>query len=225
MKNIDSLSMRSWTVSIRQALRNTAKKLSRKSKPTLVNFYHHENIPLKLYLEITESGDYQKLVIEGSVTGAECAAQWEKIIQKNYETNGGFDYINYKDTLQSYGRLVAEYNLIRCYLVKLIFMVDDDYIAFLGERGYRIDKSSNQAYIDTINACLIRSENLITRMTMKANELKSYIPESKGSVTSFDGIIASLSLCLGYEVSDNISLLRFNEYKKLINEKNSKANG
>lgn len=174
---------------------------------------------------MAQSGEYQRLVIEGTAGDAECLAQWEKIIQKNYEVNGGFDYINYKDTLQSYGRLVAEYNLIRCYLMKLIFMVDNDYITFLAERGYKINTSSNQAYVDSINACLIRSENLITRMTMKANELKSLMPDSKSEVSSFDGIIAGLSLCLGYEVSDNISLLRFNEYKKLINQKNAKANG
>lgn len=165
------------------------------------------------------------MVIEGNASDQECLAQWEKIIQKNYEVNGGFDYINYKDTLQSYGRLVAEYNLIRCYLIKLIYMVDNDYIAFLSERGYKINTGNNQAYIDSINACLIRSENLTTRITMKANELKALMPKEDGKITSFDGIIAGLSLCLGYEVSDNISLLRFNEYKKLIAEKNSKANG
>jgi hypothetical protein len=217
--------MRSWTDSIKQALRNTAKKLSRKSKPTLVNFYHHENIPLKLYLEIAASNDYKRLVISGKATDQERLQAWERIIQKNYEVNGGFDYLNYKDTLQAYGRLVAEYNLIRCYLIKLVFLVDNDYIAFLGERGYKIKTANSIEYAESINACLIRSENLITRITMKANELKEYIKESSGEVTTFEGIMAGLSMSLGFEIKDDITLLRFNEYKKLITKKTFKENG
>jgi hypothetical protein len=150
---------------------------------------------------------------------------WEKIVQKNYEVNGGFDYLNYKDTLQAYGRLVAEYNLIRCYLIKLVFMVDNDYIAFLGDRGYKIKTTNSIEYAESINACLIRSENLITRMTMKANELKQYIMESSGDLTTFEGIMAGLSMSLGFEIKDDITLLRFNEYKKLINKKTFKQNG
>lgn len=211
--------------SMKQALRNTGKKLNQKSKISSTSFYHHENIPLKLYLEIAGSNEYQRLVISGKATDHECLQAWERIIQKNYEVNGGFDYLNYKDTLQAYGRLVAEYNLIRCYLIKLVFMVDNDYIAFLSERGYKIKTTNSIEYAESINACLIRSENLITRITMKANELKEYIKESSGEVTTFEGIMAGLSMALGFEVKDDITLLRFNEYKKLINKKTFKENG
>jgi hypothetical protein len=214
-----------YLASMKQALRNTGKKLNQKSKTSSASFYHHENIPLKLYLEIASSNDYQRLVISGKATDQECLQAWERIIQKNYEANGGFDYLNYKDTLQAYGRLVAEYNLIRCYLIKLVFMVDNDYIAFLDERGYKIKTTNSIEYAESINACLIRSENLITRITMKANELKQYIKESSGEVTTFEGIMAGLSMSLGFEIKDDITLLRFNEYKKLINKKTFKENG
>jgi hypothetical protein len=210
---------------MKQALKNTGKKLSQKYKISSVTFYHHENIPLKLYLEIASSNDYQRLVISGKATDQECLQAWEKIVQKNYEVNGGFDYLNYKDTLRAYGRLVAEYNLIRCYLIKLVFMVDNDYIAFLDERGYKIKTTNSIEYAESINACLIRSENLITRITMKANELKEYIKESSGDVTTFEGIMAGLSMSLGFQIKDDITLLRFNEYKKLINKKTFKENG
>jgi hypothetical protein len=217
--------MATYLASMKQALRNTGKKLNQKSKTSSASFYHHENIPLKLYLEIASSNDYQRLVISGKATDQECLQAWERIIQKNYEANGGFDYLNYKDTLQAYGRLVAEYNLIRCYLIKLVFMVDNDYIAFLDERGYKIKTTNSIEYAESINACLIRSENLITRITMKANELKQYIKESSGEVTTFEGIMAGLSMSLGFEIKDDITLLRFNEYKKLINKKTFKENG
>jgi len=180
---------------MKQALRNTEKKSNRWRKISSTSFYRHENIPLKLYLEIAASNDYKRLVISGKATDQERLQAWERIIQKNYEVNGGFDYLNYKDTLQAYGRLVAEYNLIRCYLIKLVFLVDNDYIAFLGERGYKI-KTAN-----------------------------SIIKESSGEVTTFEGIMAGLSMSLGFEIKDDITLLRFNEYKKLITKKTFKENG
>lgn len=167
--------------------------------------------------------DLKKLLIKGKASEKELSEQWEKIIRRNYEVNGGFDYINYCDLIEGYARILAEYNVVRSLLIQLMFVVDDNYIAELEEKGYKIDTSNTIAYAESINRAFTRSENLITRLTMKSNEISEMIAEQGGSkAASFEEIMAGLSLSLKFAVSEDITLARFNEYKKIINERNQK---
>jgi hypothetical protein len=171
-------------------------------------------------MHVINTADVTKLCYFGECSNDECIERWEDIVQKNYEINGGFDYINYKDSLQSYARLIADYNIVRCLLLKLIFVVDNDYIEQLKQRGYVIDTTNSLKYVESINSCVTRSENIVTRMKMKANELSHLIGDSDSKVLTFEEVIASLNVSLGFEVDDNITLVRFNEYNKMMKQRN-----
>lgn len=168
--------------------------------------------------------DLKKLISSGKASEKQLSKAWEAIIRKNYEVNGGFDYINYCDLVEGYAQLLAEYNYVRCTLIQLMFMVDDSYIDELSKRGYNIDTSNSIAYAKSINSALTRSENIVTRLTMKANEINGLIEEHGGSKpASFEEIMAGLSMSLKFSVPEEITLARFNEYKKIISERNQKV--
>jgi hypothetical protein len=52
-------------------------------------FYGYDDITLKLYTEISESGDLSRLVIRGNPTPEERFEAWEQIVSKNSELNTG----------------------------------------------------------------------------------------------------------------------------------------
>ena len=168
--------------------------------------------------------DLKKLIVKGKASESELNEAWEFLIRKNYQVNGGFDYINYVDLVQGYNQIMAEYNVIRCTLIQLMFCVDDNYISELKDKGYRIDTTNSITYIESINAALRRSENLITRLKMKSNEIQDMMGKQGGErASSFEEIMAGLSLALKFAVPEDLKLSRFNEYKKIINERNSKV--
>lgn len=60
-------------------------------------------------------------------------------------------------------------------------------------------------------------------MKMKSNEISDMIGRDGGSKgATFEEIMAGLSLALKFAVPEDIKLSRFNEYKKIISERNQK---
>ncbi|MFN9913414.1 MAG: hypothetical protein ACK53L_12560, partial [Pirellulaceae bacterium] len=119
--------------------------------------------------------------------------------------------------------LLSDYNYVRATLIQLMFVVDDNYIEELRNKGYRIDTTDSLKYAESISNALRRSENLITRMKMKSNEISDMIGRDGGSKgATFEEIMAGLSLALKFAVPEDIKLSRFNEYKKIISERNQK---
>jgi len=223
---------------IKRIWNRSDKTLSQTSKTYFVLFYGYETISLKLYLEIVNTLDFKRLIVSGEADELACAKQWDLIIQKNYQTNGGHDYLNFVDSMKSYGHFLSEYNLIKATLLKLIslnlevgivigmnevFIQDDELIADLRNRGYRIDTTDKNTFCDSLNKAMQRSEHLVTRMKMKANEINEMMKDNGGSqAVSFEEIIANLSFMLGFELPDTLTLARYNEYKKILKERNSK---
>ena len=151
--------------------------------------------------------------------------EWEKIVSKNYETNGEFDYVNYIDLQEGFAHLLNEYNVVKAQLLKLSFVVDENIIEELRGKGYRIDTSSKSKYIESLNSALHRSDNIISRIKIKKSEINSLIEDERtDDKPTFDSIVALVSMYLGFPIPDDIGLARFNEYKKLIKKKvNNKA--
>ncbi|HTJ53726.1 MAG TPA: hypothetical protein VL443_29930 [Cyclobacteriaceae bacterium] len=190
-------------------------------------------------MEIIETEDVKKIAI-GEADEKTCAEEWEKLVRKNYETNGGFDYFNYVDLSKSYANILAESNIVKASILKLIalnlevgicfvepdeiFIVDNDLIDDLRNRGYKIDTTNKIKYRQSIEAALKKAENFVTRLKMKANEINEMMKD-KGEAkrASFEEIMANLSFILGFPVPDDITLCRFNEYKKIIDQKNKQS--
>lgn len=140
--------------------------------------------------------------------------------------------------MQSYGHYLADYNLVKASLLKLValnlevgivighnemFIQDDDLISDLRAKGYKINTTDKNTYCESISNAMHRAEHLVTRMKMKANEINEMMKDSGGSqVVSFEEIIANLSFMLGFELPDNLTLARYNEYKKILKERNKR---
>ena len=184
-----------------------------------------------------ESGDLRLLIIEGEPTEKEAIEAWDKIIVKNNELNGGYDFINYVDTLQGYSITLAEYNLIKAMLLKLValnieariniehddlFIQDEYLISELKKRKYKIDTSSASNFWKTLAEALQKSESIQTRLKIKIHELEEFT-KGEGTGTTFDELLANVSAALGFVIPDDITLARFNEYRKILKRQQPKA--
>lgn len=180
----------------------------------------YENITLKMYLRLSETKSYRELVIEGQASEIQCAEAWEKIVKQNAEASGRLELGYYLNNYQAFARLLADFNAIKATLNLLLLVVDDTYIGWLNSKGFVIvtDKGQN-AYVESLNAAMRKSDNYITRIKMKQNELLKIGEGQSGKKFGFEELIANLTMVLGFEVNDNVTLVRYNEYNKLIAKK------
>lgn len=212
------------------------KKSHQKSKNTTVLFYSYETITLKLYLEIVRTLDLKKLIVAGVADQAQCQQVWDKIMERCAEVNGGLDYVGYIDLSQRQGYLLKEYNIIKAWLIKLWFVVDDEIIGNLIDRGYNIittkenpkynhNVSLSENYKRSLIDALQRSENLVTKIKMTANEIKEMFEGKQGGRQDimFDEIMAFL-LVRGIKVEDSITLSRYNELVKILRKTSKPEN-
>lgn len=191
---------------------------------TTEKFYTYNDIPLKLFMEIAESSNMGKLVKleidRVNVSLNDLYTLWENILIRNSKENNSLEYLNYFQLMQRYAALNAEYNLIKACLTKLYLVVDNKLIALLESMGYVIDKSSNEAYEDSIQRAANLSNNLVTKIETKANQLRSYIKDGDNDSASFEEVRANISFMVGFNVDRDLTLAEFNGYKKLIKERN-----
>lgn len=154
-----------------------------------------------------------------------CADKWEEIVVANARANNTFEYDNYLDKHKTYALLIHEYVTVKAMLTKLTFSVDMDAINWLNKRGYKIVISKgpdrNKLYEDSLMAAIRKSDNLVTKTTMKANELKQF-QTHHGQIESFEQIMANIIFHSKMNLPDDITLARYNAIKKLINQQNKK---
>lgn len=188
---------------------------------------------MKLYLDISSTGNTALLAHDGVDDGT-CAERWDAIQQANSKQNNDLSFLSYLSNLKVFARLLREYNIIKCDLLKLFTLLhgggivlqpDDEVVLDLAKRGYVIATANGKyAYAESINAALKKSESITTQLVMRRNKLLTNVKDqdSKGLV-GIEEIIANLSVSLGFEVNDSITLRRFTEYKKIIRAKNDAA--
>lgn len=183
------------------------------------NYYSYETIPLKVYFEVSR-GNYVLLQLKGRQNIEKLNQVWEEIVKKNAKANESFQYDNFFAVYKSHGNLIQEYTTVKAILMKLAFKVDKIDIEYLKKKGYAINTTTSQKYLDSLLAAIKKSDNLVTRAVMKANELKSFKGKLDESLQTFDSVMADLTSSLGFEVKDEISLARYNELKKNIRKRN-----
>lgn len=173
-------------------------------------------------MQIADSGDCLLIAI-GKARPEKCMEAWEEIVRRNAEENGDYTYQNYVDNLKEYYRLIAEHTLIKASLLKLTYKVDPMLCKYLTSRGYviRLGKqkaADSQAYGNSIIAAVRKSDNLITKIRMKQKEMTN-TTNLKGQSKTFEAVMGNLISLLGFEVSADLTLARYNEYKKFIKQK------
>lgn len=173
-------------------------------------------------MEIAATGRMDRLVISGKATADECLQAWEEIIRLNSRALGDYQYDSYFQLLKGYALLIAEYTIVKSSFISLALEIEWERIVEVRKRGYVVDTSNNEMYCKSIVAGLRRVDNLITKATMKRNELEKEFGGNGKLVqpVTYQAVLASLNVSLGFCVNENLTLSAFNEYKKIIKEKN-----
>lgn len=174
---------------------------------------------------IIETADYTKMCVNEIQPLDECYDRFEELIQKNSEVNGKLEFKSFFNNAKQYAKLIQEFNLVKAWLTKLYFVNDDKGVAFLAKKGYKIDRTSSEAYVNSINAAMKRSDNILSKIQSKYVILEKAVTESKGSnkSQSFEALMANLTTSLpGVFITDDLSLERYNEYSKIIKQKIAK---
>ncbi len=194
-------------------------------------YYGYDDIPLKLFLEINISKEYDRICRSGKPDN--CVERWEFIMQRNAEAVGNFEYEIYLQNSQIHGSLVHDYLYIKAALLRLYCKVDFKLIDELKKKGYKIDLSEgteldvmNAKYALSILKALKRCDHLITKITVKKNEMQKSLGDKQEAAQSqgYDSAMALLSFHWpGSSLPEDITLSRYNECLRLIKTKNTKS--
>ena len=173
-----------------------------------------KDLPLKVFFEISETGNLKLL---GDEIEAILIERWEAIIIEygNYDDNQSIkDLLEKEDQLFTQAALYCE---IKGMLLYLVGGENQEYVDRLNQLGYKIDLSSNKTKIKSIQDNDQRANHISTRMQFIQKDIEKY---SDGKKASFDSVMVFLSSNLGFEPKDDLTVLRYLEYKKTINVRN-----
>jgi len=191
-------------------------RLSKKSEA----YWDYNTISLKLFIEIAQGSHYHLLVRQGAPDHEKCLEAWEAIVKRNSAEAGSQEYSNYFNLVKAYALLIAKQISVKSSLLKLTVTTEWEDIVYLRGCGYNIDTTTTLSYWASLESGLRKSEDLLNKIKMKQFELEAIVKGRQAERSmGFEETIANLITGLGFSVDDNISLARFNEYRKLIKKK------
>ena len=193
------------------------------SKKKSAKLFSYGNIPLRLYFDIIASGDWRLLLISGEATDKQLQRAWETIVRMNEKQCGTLWYYRHLDDLTVIKETLVEYISVTAMLNKLLYKIDWNYIKELKHLGYQLDTSSNGSFKKSLEDCLQSVKGLVTQFQIQKRKMELENKNSKDSTPSFDSTMARLSMSLGFTLPDDITLVRFNEYNKLLRQRAVKA--
>lgn len=177
-------------------------------------------------MEVARTGNLKLLVVTGAPDTFTCLEAWEKIVKENAEENGNNDYDSYYHGLKMYSVLNAEYVLVKALLTYLCFSIDHQYIEQVRKLGYKIDTTNSEKYTESLSNGLRKADNLKTKIESKGKEIQLLFNVGEnGKPETFEQVLAHLNAGLGFNVNEDITLSRFNEYKKILKARQPKNNG
>jgi len=168
-----------------------------------------------MYLEIANTGNVSLLNAEDNMTA------WESIVEKNCKVNGADEYSQYVSLSKSYALTVNEYIGVNAAINKLAFIVDYDLVDWLVKKGYKIEtgngkKDFNLVYAESLAKAQRKAANLMTRINMKKSELIRMSKPGKQDGRTLEEILATVSYAIGFTISEDVTLARFNEYNRIL---------
>jgi len=183
--------------------------------------YGYSNILLLTYIEVAQTENLNLLIISGDATKKELSDRWNEIVIRNAQVNGvGID--DYEENLKTYAGLLADYETVRLSLLECMFVIDEDTLLYLASKGYRLDTSSASKYAESIQNCLQKSKNILTKLKTKFKQIQESSKDNQervSSKTTIEEILANISVALGFSVDPHVTLARFNEYKKIVKKR------
>lgn len=187
-------------------------------------YYGYDDVPLKLYLEVTSSQDFNLLCYQGTPDTNECLDKWEEIVSLHARNTGNAEYIGYFKTFKAYQKMVNEWTIVRAILTRLSTEgggFNQEWVDELNRRRYKIQTDNQEVYQSSLEAAERRNEGMVTQILLKKKELENYSKgDKKNKPIGFESLMAALCQGLGREVPDTITLARYDEYMKIIKRKN-----
>lgn len=181
--------------------------------------FTYDDILLRTYLEIVYTGEFRKLIKSGNVSDQQCLTAWEELVKRQGKASGTNQYSSYIQLLKGYAKLVNDHTVIRACLVYLMFApIRWDIIETLKLYNYPVEIKEGQIVVESLKAKLRAVENLITKAEMKRKEIERLFKntDDKKEKKGFEEILAGLNFALGFNVDENITLARYNEYQKIL---------
>jgi hypothetical protein len=176
-------------------------------------------------MEISNGAPLNNLIIEGVVSEQVLYNNWEDILRKNSKANNNLEFLNHFEAAQKYTMLMSLYTTVKACLMKLTICPDIEVIKYLRTEGYFIDGSSFEAYSRSVIAASNLSDNLATKIEAKEKELMLFKVDNDVSTgIGFEEGLASLSYMVGFNIPDDVSLAKYNEYKRIIRKQNGIRN-
>lgn len=170
-------------------------------------------------MEICESGNTKLMSIDGSANDEQCFEAWEQLIQDNDKAKGLNRFNAYMSLSKAYARLIATLNEVKIYLIKLSYTFDKEIVNILKQKGYKVDCSNSDAYALSLQQAFSKSDNLITKIVMKRNEILAMGANTGTSaIITVEDLLATISSQLGFSVDENVTLARYNKYCSIISK-------
>lgn len=200
-----------WTYISRRASKLSTRIIS-------AHYFNYDTIPLRVYVDIVNTGNY-RLVSKSKIADVDkCFEVWEQITIAQSEALGGNKHRITLDALKAYNRYCAEYIIINSLLTKCLYKYDENTLKELAGYGFVIDKKD---YRKSLEICFGRVKQYLTRMQSKELELKELMKENESRGTlKFGELIANASYGMGFNIREDILLSEFNQYMKILQEKN-----
>src|SRR5690348_11093015 len=150
-------------------------------------YYSYDNIPFRIYCSIVETKDTTLLCKSGKPNKQLATKQWEKIVKAVEKDNNSFWYDSQLEDATYLKDSITEYVLVKAMLNRLLHKYSKPLVNELRELGYVISTQNSTKYAETLYQNLRAVNNLITKITIKNNELilQNKQAEKSGN-TSFD---------------------------------------
>jgi hypothetical protein len=190
------------------------------SSSTSKESYHsYETIKLRDYFTISLKGEYYKLQLTGTPNIEKCKSVWEEIVKKNCEENGSAKYFKYVDDYKVYNILISQYLLVKGYLLRLAAGYDPEVAEKLKKMGYPLNTLSVEKYRQSLLDMSAKSNNLLSKIKMKKNELANYQTDGAAMKdNSFEKAMAKLVGRLKIHWDNDITLAAYNALRSEANE-------
>jgi hypothetical protein len=188
-----------------------------------MRLYDHCGIlQLKTFFEISETGNLHLLIIdmnkdEKNVDNDLLVETWENILREYAKRDSNRTLKNAFETSDEMHKRSAEFCEIQGMLLYLIGAYKQEYVDRLNELGYPINQENHEEMIKSIQRNHQRSRNIATQVQLMRKEIENSTGKSNAS---FDSVMASLASNLNFEPKEDITVLRYLEYKKIIRERN-----
>lgn len=202
------------------------KILSQKFQKHSKYYLNCSELPLKIFCEVANTSDYSLLIKrKGYRDESKEVELWSNIILEYSQLEGDGTANDRLEKITTLNELKNAYTVIKA-MIRYLWMQtpwdSDEALQIyndMDKMGYSIDLSSLDNYVKSLKAADNKSNQLVTLIRMKANELEDK-EESKDNI-SFDDIMALLQA--HFTVSDDITVSRYISMKKSIIQR-QKAN-